>query len=140
MSVVPPRFAQWLLRHTLPPERYETVAGDLEEIFQLEQLPGFGARAARRWFWRQTLSIVSTRLLRQAARPSLPAVLLAAPRKERRRSAVTCSGDIPQQREGLRTIIIGRERAKRDEVFFARRLRALGLARDTAHLGRRDYS
>jgi putative ABC transport system permease protein len=80
MNVAPPRLAQWLLRQTLPLERYETVAGDLEEIFQLEQLPRLGARAARRWFWRQTLSIASTRLLRQAARPLVPAALLGAPR------------------------------------------------------------
>jgi len=73
MSAAPPRLAQWLLRHTLPPERYETIAGDLEEIFHLEQLPQVGGRAARRWFWRETLSIASAHLLRQPrGRPSPP--------------------------------------------------------------------
>jgi putative ABC transport system permease protein len=88
MSVAPPRLAQWLLRQTLPQERYETIAGDLEEIFQLDQLPRLGARAARRWFWGQTLDIVSTRLLRQAARSSLPPALLAGPRRGDRMNAL----------------------------------------------------
>jgi putative ABC transport system permease protein len=88
MSVTPPRLAQWLLQQTLPPERYETVAGDLEEIFHLEQLPRLGARAARRWFWGQTLSIASTRILRHAAEPSVPAALLATPRRGDRMQAL----------------------------------------------------
>jgi putative ABC transport system permease protein len=88
MSAAPPRLAQWLLRRLLPPDRYETVAGDFEEIFQLEQLPRLGARAARRWFWRQVLSIAWTRILRQAARPLLPAALLAAPRRGDRMQAI----------------------------------------------------
>ena len=88
MSAAPPRLAQWLLRHTLPPERYETIAGDLEEIFHLEQLPQIGARAARRWFWRETLSIASAQIRRQAARPSLPAALLVTPRTGDRMQAL----------------------------------------------------
>jgi putative ABC transport system permease protein len=75
MTAGPPRLAQWLLRHTLPPERYETVAGDLEEIFQLEQLPRFGARAARRWFWTQAINIASAHVLRRAARRPMPPLL-----------------------------------------------------------------
>src|SRR5688572_9412459 len=75
MIAGPPRLAQWLLRHTLPPERYETVAGDLEEIFQVEQLPRFGARAARRWFWTQSINIASAHVLRRAARRPMPPLL-----------------------------------------------------------------
>jgi putative ABC transport system permease protein len=71
----PPRLALSLLRLTLPQERYETVSGDLEELFHLRlqlQRDLHGARAAsaaragRRWFWRQTLSVASTHVLPQA--------------------------------------------------------------------------
>jgi putative ABC transport system permease protein len=86
MSPEPPRFALWLLRRTLSPERYETVTGDLEEIFRLEQqlssVSPRGARRARRWFWRQTISIVTARCLPPPRLPPrLPLWLLAPPRK-----------------------------------------------------------
>jgi putative ABC transport system permease protein len=88
MTVAPPRLAQWLLRQALPPERYETVAGDLEEIFQLEQVPRVGVRAARRWFWRHAFGIASTHVLRRAARPVLPDSLREMPRKGDRMHAL----------------------------------------------------
>ena len=50
-----PRLASALLRWFLPPDAAETIAGDLEEL-----LP---ARGARRWYWRQVLSIVISHLL-----------------------------------------------------------------------------
>jgi putative ABC transport system permease protein len=79
MSSAPPRLALWLLRRTLTPERYETVTGDLEEIFRLEHSTHGRSRAARRWFWRQTMSIIAARCLRR--RLSRPASLLAPPRR-----------------------------------------------------------
>jgi len=62
-STTPPRLAAWLLRRALPPDRCETITGDLEEIFRLDTLPRLGPRHARRWFWRQTFSILAARLL-----------------------------------------------------------------------------
>ena len=50
-----PRLASALLRWFLPPDAAETIAGDLEEL-----LPACGAR---RWYWRQVLSIVISHLL-----------------------------------------------------------------------------
>jgi putative ABC transport system permease protein len=67
----PPRLAGWLLRFVLSADRCETVAGDLEEMFRLHVLPHAGAAYARRWFWRQTISIVWARLLSRPARPPL---------------------------------------------------------------------
>ena len=72
MTADPPRLAVWLLRLVLPPDRYETIAGDLEEKFRLDVQPHAGARVARRWFWRQSLSIAT----RAPARAS---VVAAAP-------------------------------------------------------------
>ena len=67
----PPRLAIWLLRLVLSADRCETVAGDLEEMFRLHVLPHAGPGYARRWFWRQTISIVWARLLSRPARPPL---------------------------------------------------------------------
>ena len=69
----PPRLAGWLLRLVLPAEDHETIAGDLEEMFRQEVLPHAGLRRARRWFWRQSLSIASARLLAHPTRPPLEA-------------------------------------------------------------------
>jgi hypothetical protein len=80
MSIEPPRLALGLLRLALPPQRYETISGDLEEIFNLKRQL-LGARGARRWFWRQTFSIVSTRPLAAGA-------LLDAPRSGDRMQAI----------------------------------------------------
>jgi putative ABC transport system permease protein len=67
----PPRTAIWLLRLVLSADRSETIAGDLEEMFRLHVLPHAGPGYARRWFWRQTISIVWARLLSRPARPPL---------------------------------------------------------------------
>jgi putative ABC transport system permease protein len=67
----PPRLAGWLLRLVLPADRYETIAGDLEEMFRLHVLPHAGPGYASRWFWRQTISIVWARMLSRPARPPL---------------------------------------------------------------------
>ena len=70
MIADPPRLAVWLLRLLLPPDRYETIAGDLEERFRLNVQPLAGARVARRWYWRQALSIAAARLLARSVLPS----------------------------------------------------------------------
>jgi len=70
MIADPPHLAVWLLRLVLPPDRYETIAGDLEEKFRLDVQPLAGARVARRWYWRQSLSITVSRLLARSALPS----------------------------------------------------------------------
>ncbi|MGH9160162.1 MAG: ADOP family duplicated permease [Vicinamibacteraceae bacterium] len=67
----PPPLAGRLLRAALSGEEYEAMAGDLEEMFRLDVLPRWGQRRARRWFWRQTLSILWARLFSRRARPHL---------------------------------------------------------------------
>src|SRR3990170_2130794 len=69
----PPRLAGWLLRLVLPEEDHEAIAGDLEEMFRQEVLPQAGLRRARRWFWRQSLSVAAARLLAHPTRPPLEA-------------------------------------------------------------------
>jgi predicted permease len=54
----PPRAAVHLLRILLPDEEREFVFGDLEEYFRGRILPLKGPRAARRWYWHQTLCLV----------------------------------------------------------------------------------
>src|SRR4051812_2059534 len=58
MNRRPPRLADWLLRHALPPgERGDTMRGDLLEEFH-------GGQSST-WLWRQTLSLT----IRYGARP-----------------------------------------------------------------------
>ena len=52
----PPRFAETLLRWSLPPDDAETVAGDLEEMMWQASHP-------RVWYVRQVLSILTARVL-----------------------------------------------------------------------------
>ncbi len=65
----PPRSAEWLARRAAPgPDWREVSAGDLHEEFQAIAAAR-GARAARRWYWRQARSAVVEqfgRRLRQA--------------------------------------------------------------------------
>src|SRR2546423_8147365 len=62
MSIAPPRLAEALLRRVLAPEDAEVVAGDLEETFTLHILPREGIAGARRWYWRQVVSVVGAHL------------------------------------------------------------------------------
>ena len=62
----PPRLADALLRLFLSSEDAEVISGDLEETFRTIVAP----RAARRWYWRQTLSIVSAHVLAPVTEPS----------------------------------------------------------------------
>ena len=73
MSTDPPRLAVWLLRLVLAPERFETIAGDLEEVFRLDVQRHVGPRLARRWYWRQSLSIARARVLARPLGSRLPA-------------------------------------------------------------------
>ncbi len=62
----PPRLAGALLRLILSSEDAEVISGDLEETFRTIAAP----RAARRWYWRQTLSIVFAHVLAPVTEPS----------------------------------------------------------------------
>ena len=63
----PPRLANTLLRWILPGGDAEAIAGDLEEIAGSTIAPRIGAGRARRWYWRQVLSIANARMLAAAA-------------------------------------------------------------------------
>ena len=59
----PPRLAEALLRMVLSREDAEVISGDLDETFRTTVVPRAGPRAARFWYWRQTLSIISAHAL-----------------------------------------------------------------------------
>jgi putative ABC transport system permease protein len=68
----PPRLAAALLRWSLPPEDAETIAGDLEEIMRAEMMPAKGLAGARRWYWRQVLSVLAAHLMAPMRRDDDP--------------------------------------------------------------------
>jgi putative ABC transport system permease protein len=51
----PPAAARWLLERALPSDVRESVAGDLDEVFQRD-CRTYGLKSARRRYWRQTIS------------------------------------------------------------------------------------
>ena len=55
LATHPPRLARWLLRRLLAGPVRSAIVGDLDEEFSCVIVPRHGARAARRWYWRQTL-------------------------------------------------------------------------------------
>lgn len=55
MSSNPPRLARWLLRRALDGAARSAIVGDLDEEFTRYVVPQRGRRAARRWYWRQTV-------------------------------------------------------------------------------------
>jgi putative ABC transport system permease protein len=61
MRPEPPRLPSALLRFVLSDEDFETIAGDLEELFVSDVVPRRGRRAARRWYWRQVASVIAAR-------------------------------------------------------------------------------
>jgi putative ABC transport system permease protein len=63
MPIDPPRSAEALLRCALSAEDAEVIAGDLEETFREKILPRDGISGARRWYWRQVVSVVWARAL-----------------------------------------------------------------------------
>jgi len=57
----PPRFAEWLLGSVLPGSiAGRSILGDLREEFQRRVDAGEGS--ARRWYWRESMSVVFTTL------------------------------------------------------------------------------
>ena len=71
MNATPPRLAEWLLRRLLPAEDAEAIAGDLEETLRASA-PACGARAARRWYWRQAASVLWAHARQQPVDPPDP--------------------------------------------------------------------
>jgi putative ABC transport system permease protein len=57
----PPALAEWLLARALPDDAGEPVLGDLEECFRERVADGHDLRAARRWYWRETLAALFAR-------------------------------------------------------------------------------
>ena len=55
--MTPPRLAHRLLLHRLAPDERDELIGDLDEQFR-RRAEHFGAGAARRWYWRQSLALV----------------------------------------------------------------------------------
>ena len=54
-DTAPPVLARWLLRRSLDGAARSAIVGDLDEEFARFVVPQLGARAARRWYWRQTI-------------------------------------------------------------------------------------
>ncbi len=51
----PPRLARWILDRALAGPARSAIVGDIEEEFVCYVAPRLGLRAARRWYWRQTI-------------------------------------------------------------------------------------
>jgi putative ABC transport system permease protein len=51
----PPRLARWILGRALAGPARSAIVGDIEEEFASFIAPQLGVRAARRWYWRQTI-------------------------------------------------------------------------------------
>src|SRR5262245_61170411 len=54
----PPRLARWLLTRILDGPVRSAIVGDLDEEFTTFVVQQRGLRAARRWYWRQTLTSI----------------------------------------------------------------------------------
>jgi putative ABC transport system permease protein len=72
VAATPPRAAEAILHWVLPHEDAEVIAGDLEETFHQAIVPRDGARAARLWYWRQSISIVWAHIRQPALEPADP--------------------------------------------------------------------
>lgn len=66
MSPQPPPGARSLLRRALPRDLRDAILLDLDEVFQ-RRVASDGMAAARRWYWRETMSF-TWRFLRERAR------------------------------------------------------------------------
>src|SRR5262245_52633078 len=60
----PPRLAQWLLARLRDPDAREAISGDLDEGFAARAAQN--PRAARRWYWRQTMASLAWRARSQS--------------------------------------------------------------------------
>jgi hypothetical protein len=56
-NATPPRLAVWLLTRPLPRDVLDAALGDLDEEFRDQMVPRLGGLRARRWYWRQALSL-----------------------------------------------------------------------------------
>jgi putative ABC transport system permease protein len=68
----PPRLADWLLRQLLPADTVEPIVGDLEEMFCAKCVSSTAGRRARRWYWRQAVSLIASRPTWRPMRRSIP--------------------------------------------------------------------
>jgi predicted permease len=69
----PPRLARWLLRRLLDGPVRSAIVGDLDEEFSCLVVDRLGRRAARRWYWRQTLLSLAACLREPGVRDFEPA-------------------------------------------------------------------
>ena len=74
----PPPLARWLLRRVLDGAARSAILGDLDEEFTGFILPRLGARAARRWYWRQTITSIAACLREPAVSDLEPAERISA--------------------------------------------------------------
>jgi predicted permease len=79
----PPRLATALLRRCLGDD-FETIAGDLEEIFGADIAPRASAWTARLWYWRQVVSVIRARLFarEESSVPPVKRATMAAFRQD----------------------------------------------------------
>jgi MacB-like periplasmic core domain len=71
MSMRPPLVATWVIARAIPERRREEFLGDLEELFQIRSLERGGAEA-RRWYWRQSASVIADAVRERRRRPPSP--------------------------------------------------------------------
>ena len=69
-----------MLRRVLDGAARSAIVGDLDEEFTRFVVPRLGARAARRWYWRQTIASIAACLREPAASDEEPAERIPAGR------------------------------------------------------------
>jgi macrolide transport system ATP-binding/permease protein len=72
MIARPPVIAAWLIARAVSDRRREELLGDLEELFQVRALER-GRSEARRWYWRQSASVLADVIRERRRRPKPPA-------------------------------------------------------------------
>jgi putative ABC transport system permease protein len=73
-----------MLRALLSAEDYETIAGDLEELYVTAVVPDRGILRARAWYWRQIASVIAGQLLtpRERSEPVFGRSIMTAIRQD----------------------------------------------------------
>jgi putative ABC transport system permease protein len=66
-----PRLANAVLERFTSDADFESISGDLEELYCTDVVPRIGTRAATIWYWSQVLSVIGARVLRGRDRSSL---------------------------------------------------------------------
>ena len=74
----PPPLARWLLRRALNGAARSAIVGDLDEEFACFVVPRLGLRAARRWYWRQTITSIAACVREPAVSDLEPAEQISA--------------------------------------------------------------